>query len=97
MAILAASASLDRPSLLIYEDPEANVHPHRLQQVVELLRRLSRQDTQVLVTTHSPPLLDLISANDTIILCSRKKASTFSLFPPGTLLRKSYMEQALDD
>jgi len=98
MTILAASASLDRPSLIIYEDPEANVHPHRLKQVVDLLRRLSKQETQVLITTHSPPLLDLISANDTIILCSRKKkGSTFSLFPPGTLLRKSYMEQALED
>lgn len=97
LAILAASASLDRPSLVIYEDPEANVHPHRLRQVVDLLRRLSLQETQVLITTHSPPLLDLISANETIILCSRKKkGSTFSLFPPGTLLRKSYMEQALD-
>ncbi|MBW2260681.1 MAG: AAA family ATPase, partial [Deltaproteobacteria bacterium] len=62
MAILAASASLNKPSLVIYEDPEANVHPHRLRQVVDLLRRLSKQDTQVLITTHSPPLLDLISA-----------------------------------
>jgi predicted ATPase len=97
LAILAASASLDRPSLVIYEDPEANVHPHRLGQVVELLRRLSRHDTQVLITTHSPPLLDLISSEDTIVLCARTPhGSRFSLFPPGTLLRRSYTELALD-
>lgn len=42
-----------RPPLLVYEEPEAHLHP-RLQRVVAVvLARLARQGTKVLVTTHS--------------------------------------------
>lgn len=41
------------PKLLVYEEPEAHLHP-RLQRVVAvILARLSRLGTKVLVTTHS--------------------------------------------
>ena len=84
----------------MYEDPEASVHPQRLRQVVDLLRSLSRDSgVQVVISTHSAPLLDLVRAEDAVILCSRKpgRGSTFSLFPPGSLLRQSYLDLALDE
>lgn len=98
MCVLAVVGSPDRPSLVIYEDPERSIHPRRLRDVLDLLRRLSGENSvQVLVTTHSGDLLDMVSEEDAMVLCSRNKdrGSELSLFPPGTLLRHSYFEQAM--
>ena len=53
------------PKLVLVEEPERSVHPKRLMEIVELLRRLTkatktREAVQVLVTTHSPYLLDAV-------------------------------------
>lgn len=45
------------PSVLIIEEPEASVHPEAFGVVLDLLRLAARR-TQVIVTTHSPELLD---------------------------------------
>ncbi|MFA6134050.1 MAG: AAA family ATPase [Phycisphaerae bacterium] len=45
------------PSVLVIEEPEATIHPGALGAVLDLIRRASRT-MQVLVTTHSPELLD---------------------------------------
>lgn len=45
------------PSVLLIEEPEATVHPDALGIVVDLLQ-LATQRSQVIVTTHSPELLD---------------------------------------
>lgn len=51
--ILLMNYSEQLPKLLVYEEPEAHLHP-RLQRVVAvILARLSRLGTKVLVTTHS--------------------------------------------
>lgn len=50
------SALLVRPyesSTIFIEEPERNLHPLVMQQVVELMRSVA-QDTQLIVTTHSP-------------------------------------------
>jgi hypothetical protein len=46
--------------LLLIEEPENGLHPGRLKEVVEMLRRVckKRPDSQVILTTHSPFLLD---------------------------------------
>lgn len=45
------------PSVLLLEEPEATVHPDAFGVVLDLLQRAARS-TQVIVTTHSPELLD---------------------------------------
>lgn len=45
------------PSILLIEEPEATVHPDGLGVVLDLLE-LAAQRTQVIVTTHSPEILD---------------------------------------
>ncbi|HXT60360.1 MAG TPA: ATP-binding protein [Pirellulales bacterium] len=46
--------------LLLVEEPENGLHPGRLKEVVEMLRRIceTRPGSQVVLTTHSPFLLD---------------------------------------
>lgn len=57
------------PPLLLIEEPENGVHPGRLQEIVKLLRRLTKADgarpaVQIVMTTHSPYLLDEIHADE---------------------------------
>lgn len=45
------------PSVLVIEEPEATIHPGALGAVLDLIRRAAKT-MQVVVTTHSPELLD---------------------------------------
>lgn len=45
------------PSVLVIEEPEATIHPGALGAVLDLIRRATKS-MQVVVTTHSPELLD---------------------------------------
>jgi predicted ATPase len=64
----AALRHLDPPSLLLIEEPENGLHPARIREVVRVLRDLSRSGTQVLLTTHSPLLLNELQADEITVL-----------------------------
>ena len=57
VGLLAAVFQRPAPSLLVIEEPEATIHPGALGSILDLLRHASRF-TQVVVTTHSPDILD---------------------------------------
>lgn len=61
-AFLALAFS-DDPGLILIEEPENGLHPSRLQSVIDMLRKISagalgNQARQVIITTHSPLLLN---------------------------------------
>jgi predicted ATPase len=65
-ALLAAL--LDPPAtLLAIEEPELMVHPGALSLLLEFVREAAR-NTQVVLTTHSPDILDLVDADDVRIV-----------------------------
>ena len=45
------------PSIIIIEEPELNIHPGALEAIADIIN-VAAQRTQVVVTTHSPDLLD---------------------------------------
>ena len=57
LGILTAFLQPNRSTLVGLEEPESTIHPEALSSILEMIRSFSR-DTQVLVTTHSPELLD---------------------------------------
>lgn len=57
LGLLAAVFQCSRPSLLALEEPEATIHPGAVGAVLDMLRHASRF-AQVIVTTHSPDILD---------------------------------------
>ena len=57
LGILAAIFQPLSPSVLVIEEPEATIHPGALGAILDLLRHASRF-MQVVVTTHSPDILD---------------------------------------
>ena len=57
LGLLTAVYQLPAPTILVIEEPEATIHPGALGAVLDLLHDASRR-MQVIVTTHSPELLD---------------------------------------
>ena len=57
LGLLTAVFQRSAPSLLVIEEPEATIHPGALGSVLDLLRHAGRL-MQVVVTTHSPDILD---------------------------------------
>jgi predicted ATPase len=60
------------PKVLLVEEPENGVHPRRLELVVKLLRSLTEglggaPPIQVILTTHSPYLLDYAKADEVLM------------------------------
>jgi predicted ATPase len=51
------------PTLIGIEEPERNLHPAVLQNVADLIKRLSEK-TQVVITTHSSQLLDCFTLDE---------------------------------
>jgi predicted ATPase len=57
IGLLAAVFQRPVPTLIAVEEPEATMHPGALESVLDLLRHASKR-MQVVITTHSPELLD---------------------------------------
>ena len=55
---------------ILVEEPENGMHPKRLQEVLGILRELVKEQskTQVILTTHSPYVLDLFEPEE-VSLC----------------------------
>ena len=99
LGLLSIGASKQPISLVGFEEPENGVHPRRIRLIAELLKTISTEDdTQLIVTTHSPILPDLIP-DENLYVCRRKGGFTeikpFSVW--GPLARKSGIDQALDE
>ncbi len=55
---VAAQMNQGQGGILAIEEPERGIHPRRLRDLVDHLLRLTQSGTQVVLTTHSPTLLD---------------------------------------
>ena len=64
LGLLAALLSDDQPRFYFFEEIDNGIHPSRLSLLIELIeRQTAKGGVQVVATTHSPGLLDLV--NDT--------------------------------
>lgn len=59
------------PPLVCFEEPENYVHPRLLELMVDLLKNASEK-TQVLVSTHSPYLVDFLQPEDLFIVIKKE-------------------------
>jgi predicted ATPase len=67
LAHLATLYSPSPPPLMCFEEPEDYLHPRLLELIVDLLRNAS-DSAQILVTTHSPYLVNLLEPEDLFIV-----------------------------
>jgi predicted ATPase len=57
LGLILAVYQPNRPSVIVIEEPEASIHPGALGVILDLLRHASKT-MQVVITTHSPDVLD---------------------------------------
>lgn len=67
--------------VLLIEEPENGLHPSRLQTVIELLRKLTTGELgyaprQIILTTHSPVLLNCVTPNEVRIFRRDEEGAT---------------------
>jgi predicted ATPase len=99
LGLLAISGAKEPPALLGFEEPENGIHPRRVKLIAEMLRtRAEAGGSQLIVTTHSPILPDLIP-NDSLFVCQKKEGCTdMSPFRTwGPLGRRKDIDEALDE
>ena len=76
LGLLALSGAKEPPSLVGLEEPENGIHPRRVRDVAELLKTRSKSgESQLIVTTHSPVLLDLLP-DDSLFVCRKEDGRT---------------------
>ena len=91
IALLAILCHPEPPPLICIEEPEIAMHPDSQDLVVELLRKASER-TQLIVTTHSPWLIDRLSATpDCVVVCERDR------HPADGTKFKRFTRKDLDD
>ncbi len=62
LSILSIVHQPNPPQLLLLEEPEKNVHPKRIKEIINYLFKLSdEKNIQVILTTHSPIVVDEFS------------------------------------
>lgn len=76
LGFLAVLGTKDAPTLIGFEEPENGINPRRIKLIAELIRnRSSIGDAQLIVTTHSPLLPDLIP-DENLYVCGKRHGAT---------------------
>ena len=96
LAFLAISHQPDPPNILLIEEPENGVHHARLAEIIETLRHLNREKgVQIVLTTHSPYLLDLAEPEEVRVFAKDEEGAIhqkrLSDHPEVQSLKKHFM------
>ncbi len=98
LGLLAINGAKEPPALIGFEEPENGIHPRRIKMIADLIKnRAIDGKSQLIVTTHSPILPDMVN-NENLFVCRKTKASTI-IEPFKTwrnLARQKEIEQALN-
>ncbi|MFP4435406.1 MAG: AAA family ATPase [Phycisphaerae bacterium] len=92
-AICSRTPDLD---ILLLEEPENGVHPQGLRETIEMLRPLASDlDVQLILTTHSPYLLDLVEPEEVKVFHKKAdgsvEAKAMSDYEEVQVMKKHFM------
>jgi predicted ATPase len=97
LGLLSISGGEDSPSVICFEEPENGIHPRRIGMIAEYLKNTAANKSQIIVTTHSPILPDLID-NKSLYVCRKKEGNTkIEKFMEIGLFRKPGIEKGIND
>ena len=71
---MVTSLLFDRRSLMLIEQPEDSVHPGILRRLIDLIRSYSGL-SQILFTTHSPEVLDILEPEELLLITANDGAT----------------------
>ena len=69
--IVIARALLNRPKLILADEPTGNLDPETGQQIVDHLREIARMGTAVLMATHNTQIVEQYPAR--VLRCDNKQ------------------------
>jgi len=75
LGLLSISGGEDSPSVICFEEPENGIHPRRIGMIAEYLKNAAENKSQIIVTTHSPILPDLIDTTS-LYVCRKQDGNT---------------------
>ncbi len=87
------------PKLILLEEPENGVHPRRLADIMRLLREVSEgkhgdQAAQIILTTHSPHLLDYVDVEkDQVLVFRRNDDGSRTAAPADAARLKNFLDE----
>ena len=96
---LALAYHPEPPELILIEEPERGVHPSRLSDIIQLFRGLTEGAqtpgaSQVILTTHSPYLLDLIDIDrDGVLIFQREEDGSRTVHPADADRLKVFLDE----
>ncbi len=96
LAFIALNYAPKPPKILLIEEPENGVHYASLKKIISTLRELSeKKGVQVILTTHSPYLLDLVKPEEVRVFAKNEEgavhAAKLSDHPEVEDLKKHFM------
>jgi ABC-type branched-subunit amino acid transport system ATPase component len=71
----AAVQYLERPAVILVEEPENGLHPVRVSEVMKIFREISKT-TQVIIATHSPLVVNELSAEEVSVVTRTAEKGT---------------------
>ena len=78
--------------MMLIEEPEASIHPALLRKLVDILRSYST-DTQVLFTTHSAEVMDILRPEEILyVTAPRGRTEVRTLTEPEVEAAKTFMK-----
>lgn len=94
LGLIMAVFQKPSPSILVIEEPEATIHPGALGAVLDLLRKAAKS-MQVVVTTHSPELLDARWITDANLRIVSWEEGASHLLPPSEATRQAMRQHLM--
>jgi len=94
LGLIMAVFQKPSPSILVIEEPEATIHPGALGAVLDLIRKAAKT-MQVVVTTHSPELLDARWITDANLRIVSWQEGASHLLPPSEATREAMRQHLM--
>jgi predicted ATPase len=84
----------DQRSLMLLEQPENSIHPGLLRKLIDVFRSYSTS-SQVIFTTHSPDVLDVLGPNEVVFISAPEGATKARRLSPAEVRRaKKYLKES---
>jgi predicted ATPase len=72
-----ALSFIEQPRILLLEEPESGLHPARIAEVINILRRITEDfGTQIIMTTHSPLVVNELRPDEVSVVTRSPTAGT---------------------
>ena len=94
LALILALYFEDHSNIIILEEPERNIHPKLLANLISSAEDVSKEK-QVIITTHNPELLKYASCDDVRMVTRANCGNTSVTKPSDDLTIKTFLENDL--